>query len=185
MKKSPPLPSPVFILPGIANSGPEHWQSRWEEGNPSFIRVQQREWDSPVCAEWLAVLEEAVAGAVAPPLLVAHSLACLLVAHWAERTQLQIRGALLVAPPDPAHPNFPKAARGFAPVPQHRLPFPSLLVASSNDPYADLAFAERCAAHWGSRFVNAGALGHINAASNLGEWREGFALFRQLRNESR
>jgi len=170
----------ALILPGIGNSGPAHWQSLWEAANPSFVRVQQRDWDNPVCEEWLEVLEKSVARFGASAVLVAHSLACLLVAHWAARTQLTVKGALLVAPPDPDGPDFPKEAVGFSPLPGKPITFPSIVVASSNDPYGNLEFAKSCALAWGSRFVGAGAVGHINSSSGLGEWRAGFALFQQL-----
>jgi uncharacterized protein len=170
----------ALILPGIGNAGPAHWQSLWEAANPSFVRVQQRDWDSPVCEEWLEVLEKAVARFGAGTVLVAHSLACLLVAHWAARTHLKVKGALLVAPPNPAGPDFPQEATGFSPVPVKPFIFPSIVVASSNDPYGNLEFAKSCALAWGSRFAGAGAAGHINSNSGLGEWPEGFALLQHL-----
>jgi len=170
----------ALILPGIGNSGPAHWQSLWEAANSNFVRVQQRNWDSPVCEEWLEVLEMSVARVGVDAVLVAHSLACILVAHWAARTHSRIKGALLVAPPNPDGPNFPKAAEGFSPLPIEPFAFPSIVVASTNDPYGSLEFAKSCASAWGSRFVSAGAVGHINSNSGLGEWREGFALFQQL-----
>jgi uncharacterized protein len=170
----------ALILPGIGNSGPDHWQSLWEAANPSFVRVQQRDWDSPVCEEWLEVLEKTVARFGVGAVLIAHSLACLLVAHWAVRTHLKVKGALLVAPPNPDGPDFPIEATGFSPLPIKPFTFPSIVVASSNDPYGNLEFAKSCALAWGSRFVGAGAVGHINSNSGLGEWREGFSLFQQL-----
>lgn len=171
---------PILLLPGYLNSGPAHWQSVWERTSAAFMRVSQRDWERPVCAEWVAVLDDAVARHGAGAVLVAHSLACLLVAHWAAVTARTVKGALLVAPPDPRNPNFPKVALGFTPVPDRPFGFPSTLVASENDPYADLEYTERCAASWGSRFINAGRLGHINADSGLGAWREGMALLQQL-----
>jgi uncharacterized protein len=34
---------PVLILPGLDNSGPEHWQTHWQKQNPHFVRVEQRD----------------------------------------------------------------------------------------------------------------------------------------------
>jgi predicted alpha/beta hydrolase family esterase len=113
-------------------------------------------------------------------MLVAHSLACVLVTHWALRTDLPVRAALLVAPSNPDRPDFDRSAVGFSPVPRRRLPFPSILVASSNDPKGTLEYAAACAEAWGSRFVNVGAVGHINVASGLGDWPQGQLLYRQL-----
>ena len=172
--------STVLILPGIGNSGPEHWQSLWKQANPSFARVQQRDWDHPVCSEWLDVLEQTVARVGGTAVLVAHSLACLLVAHWAAKTHLRIQGALLVAPPDPDGPNFPREAVGFSPLPLKSLPFPSIVVASTSDPYGTVEFARSAASAWGGRFVNIGPAGHINSESGLGEWNEGLLLLQQL-----
>lgn len=170
----------ALILPGIGNSDSVHWQSLWQKANPSFVRVQQRDWDHPVCNEWLAVLEKSVAQFGDGAVLIAHSLACLLVAHWVARTHLKIKGALLVAPPNPDGPSFPKEATGFSPLPLKPFAFPSIVVASVNDPYGSFEFAQAIASAWGSHFVSAGAVGHINSHSGLGEWREGFTLFQQL-----
>ena len=136
----------ALILPGIGNSGPDHWQSLWEKANPSFVRVQQADWDNPVCGEWLDVLEKQMAKAGENTVLIAHSLACVLVAHWAAKTKCKIKGALLVAPPNPDGPNFPKEAIGFSPLPLKPFTFPSIVVASTNDPYGNLDFAQTCAA---------------------------------------
>lgn len=173
-------PAPVLVLPGFGNSGPGHWQTLWEARHPEWRRVQLGHWDAPVCEEWVRVLDEAVRHCAAPPLLVAHSLACLLVAHWAQRSTVSIRGAFLVAIPEPGSPSFPPTARGFTPVPMQPLRFPSLVAASADDPFGSSAFARRCATAWGSRFVDIGEAGHINADSAIGEWAEGYALFQAL-----
>ncbi len=167
----------ALIVPGIGNSGPGHWQTLWEERHAGWQRVQQRDWDRPVCAEWLLGLDAAMARLSAPPVLIAHSMGCLLVAHWAKRSSLPVRAAFLVAVPDPAGPMFPPAAQGFQPVPSEKLRFPSLVVTSSNDPFGSVAYARGCAADWGSDFVEVGAVGHINADSGLGDWPAGLALF--------
>jgi predicted alpha/beta hydrolase family esterase len=174
------LKTNVLILPGIGNSGPAHWQSLWQMAHPSFRRVMQRDWDCPVCSEWIETLEQAISEAGPQTVLVAHSLACLLVARWAATTMFNIRGALLVAIPDPKSATFPEDAVGFFPVPLTPLPFPSIVVASTNDPFGSFSYAQECARHWGSRFVNSGAAGHINASSGLGEWPAGFELLREM-----
>lgn len=170
----------ALILPGIGNSGPQHWQSLWEADNPSFLRVAQRDWDNPVCAEWVTSLEKAVALSGPETVLVAHSLACLQVAHWAASSKLKVRGALLVSVPDTENENFPAEAIGFAPLPQQRLPFESIVVASTDDPYGGVAYARHCVAVWSSRLLTIKAAGHINAASGFGKWPEGFALLQTL-----
>ena len=171
---------PLLTFPGIGNSGPEHWQSRWERANPDFVRIEQRDWNNPVCAEWTAVLESTVQHLGPSVVVVAHSLACLAVAHWAARVHAPIRAALLVAVPDPDGAAFPVEASGFSPLPMQPFSFPSVVIASSDDPYGSPEHAAACAAAWGSRLVEIGAAGHINASSNLGDWPAGLALLQQL-----
>lgn len=170
----------VLLVPGIGNSGPEHWQSRWEAQHASYIRVRQRDWDNPVCADWQQALELAAQHATPDTLIAAHSLGSLLVAHWLARTSVRIAGALLVAVPDPEGASFPAQALGFTPLPLRKLPCASILVSSTDDPYGGVPFHRHCAAAWGSRFVNIGRAGHINAESGLGDWREGRALLLSL-----
>jgi uncharacterized protein len=175
------LSSPILILPGIGNSGPQHWQTLWEQSNPDFQRVQQRDWGHPVCEEWCAVLEIAARNAGPHAILVAHSLACLVVAHWAASSHAPIRAALLVAPPDATGPNFPKEAVGFTNTPTQPLTFPSVVVMSDNDPYGSKEHSMRLAKAWESKLINIGSFGHINASSGLGAWPQGYELLNQLR----
>jgi predicted alpha/beta hydrolase family esterase len=172
---------PIFlVLPGIGNSGPKHWQTHWEQSHGEFQRIHQRDWDHPVRTEWVESLEKTVGATGPQTILVAHSLACLLVAHWATTTCQKIKAAFLVAVPDPTGASFPKEAVGFAPVPLQKFPFPSIAVVSEDDPYGPMEFAERCALAWDSRLVDIGAAGHINGSSNLGSWPDGFALLQSL-----
>lgn len=170
----------VLIHPGLYGSGPTHWQSLWQASHPGFIRVQQRDWDNPVCAEWVATLEHYVAEAGTQTVVVAHSLGCHTLAHWAAHTCLGIKGAMLVAPPDVAAPGCPPQVQGYVPVSRQRLPFPSLVVASSDDPHGSVEYARDCAATWGSQLEIAGPLGHINEQSDIGEWPAGYACLQRL-----
>ena len=85
---------PVLILPGIGNSGPQHWQTLWELRHPQWQRVNLGDWDGPVCEDWVRSLDVAVQACPDPPVLVAHSLACLLVAHWAHRSATSSEGRI-------------------------------------------------------------------------------------------
>jgi predicted alpha/beta hydrolase family esterase len=173
--------APVLILPGLYNSGPEHWQTLWERRHSEFRRVAQREWASPECADWVATLQSAIShtpGAV----LVAHSSACALVAHWAAAYPAgEVKGALLVAPSDPEDPAYPRGPKGFGPMPLRPLPFPSIVVVSSNDAYVTPERAAAFARAWGSTLIHVGEAGHVNGQSGLGEWPAGFRLLQQLR----
>jgi uncharacterized protein len=176
--------APVLILPGLYNSGPEHWQSRWQAAHPEFRRVMQDDWERPRCADWIARLDAAIS-ATPDAVLVAHSSSCALVAHWvAGGGRGRVRGALLVAPSDPEAPSYPEGPTGFAPMPRHPLPFPSIVVASTDDQYVTLDRARGFAESWGSRLVSIGAAGHINSQSALGDWPIGFALLEALRSNA-
>ena len=173
----------ILLVPGLWNSGPEHWQSYWERERTDCRRVLQRDWETPRCSDWVAALDTAVAGSNLPVVLAAHSLGCALVAHWAggSRHLAKVRGALLVAPSDVEAPSYPAGTTGFAPMPLEKLPFPSILVTSTNDVYVTPDRARQFARAWGSRLVDVGPKGHINSASSLGMWPEGFALVEELR----
>jgi hypothetical protein len=167
----------VLILPGWQNSGPEHWQSRWERLHGDR-RVEQRDWFVPKRADWVAALEAEVSAAPGDVVLVAHSLGCVLTAHWAATSAraVRVRGALLVAPPQLDRADMPFEVADFRPIPQQRLPFPAVLVFSTDDPFSDAAWSHSQAETWGAEPVNLGARGHINAESGLGDWPEARAI---------
>jgi uncharacterized protein len=173
----------ILLVPGLWNSGPEHWQSHWERARSDCRRVLQKDWETPKRTDWAAALEAAVAAAGGPVVLAAHSLGCALVAHWAggSRHLAKVRGALLVAPSDVEAPSYPAGTTGFAPMPLEKLPFPSIVVMSTDDPYVTAGRARQFSRAWGSRLVDVGPKGHINSASALGMWPEGFALIEELR----
>ena len=168
-----------ITLPGIFNSGPTHWQTLWEQ-DPAFVRFAPADWDEPKLADWVAALEAAVLAAPEPPVLVAHSLACLLVPVWAAESSLPVAGAMLVAPVDPEEEAFPEAAAEFAEFPREQLSFPALVVGSLDDHYASADYARQFAADLGADFVLAGALGHINADSGLEDWPQGHEFLARL-----
>jgi predicted alpha/beta hydrolase family esterase len=172
----------ILVVPGLWSSGPEHWQSYWERERAGCVRVEQADWATPRRDDWVAALEAAVAAAGDPVVVAAHSLGCALVAHWAPASAraAHVRGALLVAPSDCEAPSYPSGTTGFAPMPRARLPFPSIIVSSTDDVYVAPARAREFASWWGSRVVDVGAKGHVNSASGLGAWPEGWALVEEL-----
>jgi predicted alpha/beta hydrolase family esterase len=172
--------TPLLILPGLGNSGPQHWQSWWEREIPGARRIEQSDWERPELADWLAALEQGVAACAAPALLVAHSLACALVAQWASAARGRVKSALLVSPSDIEAETAPPEGRSFAPLPRRKLPFPAIVVASRNDPYVTFDRAAGFAADWGARLVDAGDAGHINTASGHGPWPEGRRILSEL-----
>lgn len=166
-----------LIVPGINGSGPEHWQTLWEKADSAFVRVEQKDWDNPELDAWMDTLNNATREKQGS-WIVAHSLGCLLVVS--RKFSGQVKGAFLVAPPDPAGPEFPAVAGSFKNLEQGKLRFPTMVVASENDPYSTMEFARKCATAWGSQFHSVGKKGHINSGSGLGFWQEGYDLFRKF-----
>ncbi|MBX3654876.1 MAG: serine hydrolase family protein [Ramlibacter sp.] len=174
-------PSNVLILPGWQNSGPAHWQSLWEQKH-GYFRVEQHEWMKPLRGDWIARLEEVVLSRDEPVVLVAHSMGCVLTAAWAALSQNtnRVKGALLVAPGDVEREELRDQLPSWSPIELARLPFPSVLLGSRNDPYCALERARLFAHCWGSQFMNYGDCGHINGDSGLGSWPEGHVLLQDL-----
>lgn len=173
----------ILTVPGLGNSGPGHWQSQWEQDLPDCERIDLGLWDDPHRNTWVNKINLAVHRSDRPVVLVAHSLGCLAVAWWAEFEKPadgKVLGALLVAPPDVEVRPIDRRLTRFAPFPHGELPFPSILVASRNDPYMGIGQARHLARTWGSNFVDAGETGHLNAESELGEWTFGKLLLNQL-----
>ena len=173
----------ILLLPGWQDSNPEHWQSLWEARH-RYTRVVQHDWLRPLRGDWITRLEEVVLATPenSPICLVAHSLGCMLVAAWAgvSRNTHRVRCALLVAPGDVERDDVRDRLPSWSPVARQTLPFPSLLVGSRNDPYCQPERARSFAQSWGSRFMDGGALGHINSESGLGAWPQGHDLLLKL-----
>ena len=171
----------VLILPGWQNSGPDHWQSRWERLH-GYERVEQHDWMRPLRGDWIAQLEDVLLAGEAPTVLVAHSLGCIQVAAWAahSRNTKQVRAALLVAPPDVERDDLRQQLPGWAPVARQALPFRSIVVASSDDPFGSFERAAERDRQWHSALQEVGPRGHINADSGLGDWPEGHAWLQTL-----
>ena len=173
----------VLTVPGLDGSGPNHWQTIWEHTRDDVFRVELGQWERPHRNSWITRLDHAIRAARGPVLLAAHSLGCVAVAWWSafagRLPDSKVVGALLVAPCDADRCGSERVA-GFAPVPLRRMPFPSLVVASRDDPWIEPARAQELAMRWGSGFVDAGAVGHINADSDLGTWDEGQSLLAAL-----
>lgn len=166
--------STTLIVPGLNGSGPDHWQSWWQAMDRKAIRVEQNDWHTPNLEAWTRNIVEAIDCSVAPVWLVAHSFGCLAAVQATVKREEFVAGAFLVAPADPDQ--FALDAK----LPLRPLNVPSILVASSNDPWLGLLKAGLWAQRWGSRLVSIGAAGHVNAESGFGPWVEGQLLFRDF-----
>jgi predicted alpha/beta hydrolase family esterase len=168
----------VLIVPGLHNSGPDHWQTWWQRQENAAERVEQEDWHAPALESWSARVGEAIDRAEEPVWLVAHSFGCLASVHAAIQRPGRVAGALLVAP---ANPDRFGIGIG-SPLAVKPLPFPSTLVASLNDPWMPFVKAVSWSSHWGSKLVNLGRAGHINAESGYGPWPMGRSFLRELQD---
>ena len=167
----------VIIVPGWQDSGPGHWQTFWAQTLPNVQRVHQDNWMTPKRRAWVERLTETILAVPGPVVLAAHSLGCIATAHLEGEVLDRIHGALLVAPADPERRGV---LADFAPVPYQRLPYRSIVVASTNDPFCPVRLAGAYARAWGSEFVRLNDAGHINVDSGHGHWPLGLALLRSL-----
>lgn len=180
----------VLIVPGLRDHVPEHWQTHLERKLPRAVAVPRMGRDAPErlsCAAWVAALDGTLARIDDPVVLVAHSAGVAIVAHWTRRHSRPIKGALLATPPDfesPLPAGYPTLdtlrENGWTPMPRHRLPFPTIVAASTDDPLGQFEHIADLATQWGSRLVDLGAVGHLNPASGFGEWPQAEALVREL-----
>ena len=181
----------ILIVPGWSSSGEDHWQSRWQRNIKSARRVEQADWFEPKRATWVArIIEAAAKSGERPLVLVAHSLGVAAAVFAATEAPAGLfAGAFLVAPADVDNAagwpvtggqTFDVEGSGFAPLPRVVLPFPSMVIASANDPYCSLERAREMAQSWGSELVEAGDAGHINVDSGHGPWPDGLLRFGML-----
>ncbi|MGF2412540.1 MAG: RBBP9/YdeN family alpha/beta hydrolase [Ferruginibacter sp.] len=170
-----------FIVPGLGNSGPEHWQTFFEKSGNNFRRINQEEWDAPNCKDWVSKIENTLSVFdLATVVLIGHSLGCSAIVHWARQYGKKIKGALLVAPSDVEALQYTFPAKGFDPIPKTTLNFKTIVVASEDDPWVILDRAKYFADNWGSKFINIGNAGHINVTSGYGEWIDGLKILKGL-----
>lgn len=171
-----------LTVPGLGSSGPSHWQTIWEQEHPElFTRVEQDNWLEPLVEDWVTQLHLSICQLSKPTIIIAHSLGCLTVAFWAKYYYAEnIKAIVMVAPPDSEQVGFPDEIKGFTPIPLSKLPYKSIVIASTNDEYASIERAKFWAENWGSEFVNLGAFGHINANSNLADWKAGKEIVNQI-----
>lgn len=175
-----------LIVPGWQGSPDDHWQTHWQNSLPNSARVEQADWLKPRREDWVGELQRMIAAHSSPVILIAHSLGCITVAHWAQLAPLeslrQVHGALLVAPADVERPNCSPALRNFAPIPTDLLPFPTQIVSSDNDPAVSSQRAMEMARHWGAEVGFLSQAGHINVKSGHQRWEQGFAYLYRLQN---
>lgn len=166
-----------LVVPGYGDSLHGHWQSYWQRDlGEDAVRLKPGSWSEPEGQDWLA----AIGAAMAPgTVIIAHSLGCLAAVSWLRQHPGVAAGALLVALPDPAGPEFPSAVSGFH-LSAGPLAERALLVGSRDDPFAGWEFTVRTATDFQIPLVDLGASGHINADSGFGPWPQGRQLLHDL-----
>lgn len=170
----------ILFVPGWTNSGPDHWQSRWQRNMKNARRVEQADWEMPRLDDWVARIVEAVGTARRPCVLVAHSCGVTAVARAGPKLAgTRLAGALLVAPADlrSHHDIWPARDGGFAHLPMTRLAFPARLIGSSTDPYCSVERVQEIGRAWGADISILANAGHINAETGHGPWPEGLLTF--------
>lgn len=170
-----------FIVPGLGNSGPAHWQTYFEKSGTNFRRINQKNWDAPDCSDWIKNINETISEFdPASVVLIGHSLGCVTIAHWAAQAKRPIKGALLVGPSDIKTPRYTFPSTGFVPIPAEKINFKTIVVASDNDPWVSVERARFFASNWGSEFISIGNAGHINADSGFGDWPQGLEILKTI-----
>jgi predicted alpha/beta hydrolase family esterase len=177
----------ILMVPGLRDHVPEHWQTLLEQKLPKAASVPRMERDKLSCIAWVTELDRTLAAIDGPIILVAHSAGVMITVHWAQRHRRAVHGALFAAPPDfesPLPEGYPTQdvlrENGWLPTPRSRLPFPSIVAASTNDPLGRFERVAELAAAWGSRLVDVGAVGHLNPAAGYGEWARAEAFIAEL-----
>ncbi len=171
----------VFSIPGLRNSSPEHWQSHWEAKHKFIQRIHQNDWEAPNRNEWVNGIHDVLSNRDHDQTIItAHSVGCAAFVHWFDQYRIRIKAALLVAPSDVEHPDYPTYITGFSPLPLLHLPFKTVVVASSNDHVVSLDRARFFAKNWGSDLVILKDAGHIEPKAGFGAWEEGYNLLQQL-----
>ncbi|MDX2360169.1 MAG: alpha/beta hydrolase [Crocinitomicaceae bacterium] len=172
-------------IPGLHNSDENHWQTQLEQSDPlNFIRVHQENWDEPDCDTWINQIEGELKGFNHSELiLIGHSIGCMSIVKWFEKFGHKIKGALLVAPSDSEKDNYPSYISGFVPIPRIKLPFPTIVVASTNDHVTSLQRAKEFAANWGSELIVLEDADHIETKSGFGNWPLSNELIKDLESK--
>jgi predicted alpha/beta hydrolase family esterase len=179
----PQEPHTTVIVPGLRGPVEDHWQTLLAAKLPNAVVVPSFGRDKRDLAGRVADLHQVVSDAEGPVVIVAHSAGVLTTVHWAVQHDLPVRGALLATPPVLAKPlgsQYPSLedleASGWLPIPLARLPFSSIVAASTNDELGDFERVRALAEAWGSSFIDVGPVGHLNPASGFGEWLGAEAL---------
>ncbi|MCJ8157765.1 alpha/beta hydrolase [Sphingomonas sp. LaA6.9] len=177
----------ILFVPGLRDHVADHWQTLIAAEFPGSVTVEPLTEDRLSRAARVAALDAALNAISGDVIIAAHSAGALMVAHWAQNPTRAVRGALLATPADvevPLPAGYPAfadlEANGWLPIPRGRIPFPTIVAASRNDPLAAYDKVAGLAADWGAELYDAGDVGHLNPAGGFGPWPEAKALLARL-----
>lgn len=177
----------VVIVPGLRDHVADHWQTFLAGTLDNSVTVPPLEHHKLSRSARVAALDAVVNSVDGPVVLVAHSAGVITTVHWAQEPTRAIAGALLATPADlegrlpQGYPTINELERHhWNPIPRRRLPFPSIVAASTNDLLAHPRRVAGMAEAWGSRLVTVGAVGHLNPAAGYGPWPMAEELLDQL-----
>lgn len=153
---------------------------RWAADHPEYRWAPEPPGPPLVFRERVAALQDTIADSDEPAVLVAHSAGCVTTLLWASLHSGPVEAALLVTPPDFDGPEPTDSTDISWRVPEIRLPFRAIVVASRTDPYCTFARSERYAQTWGAELVDAGDVGHLDTATGFGPWPDGERLLARL-----
>jgi uncharacterized protein len=179
----------VLLVPGLRDRIEEHWQTILQEKIENAISLTPMGRGNLSLEKRIDEMESMISTIDSPIIAMAHSGGCWLLAHWASRTKQchKIKGALLAVPPDfesPMPSGYPSMSdlqqEGWLPIPRKNLPFRSIVAVSHDDPLCALDKAFSFASSWGSEICDLGEVGHLNPASNFGEWLKAEELINEL-----
>ncbi len=168
----------VLLVPGLHNSGPDHWQSRWHQQFPQWQRMLDLPWDKPDLTAWSAKLASKLRSRRSRVHLVAHSFGALTAIAAARLQPDKVSSILIVAPADPARFGIQDEVLAGS------IKVSAQLIASRNDPWMSFERAEYWSRQWQVPLFDAGEVGHINAQSGHGEWSQGLNLLNTLHHRA-
>lgn len=181
----------VLFVPGLRDHVEDHWQTHAAKALTGSVTVDPLTEERLSRAARVQALDDALNAIEGDVIIAAHSAGCLMVAHWAENPTRKIRAALLATPADVEKPlpeGYPSldalSDNGWLPIARSALPFPTLVVASHNDPLAEFEKVDALAHIWGAKLHDAGHVGHLNPPAGFGPWPEALSLIEQLAAET-
>lgn len=166
-----------------------YWQRWMETQLDNAMRIEYAHPQTLSLSAYADRLLQVLNRANEPIWIIAHSIGCIATILAGLSHSSKVAGTILVAPTIAPYspPNQPDAIRADTidinvdeTILNCSLPFPSVVIASENDPRTKLMTAAYWAHAWGSHFISIGRAGHIDEHSGYGPWPWGLALYHRF-----